>query len=99
MKSAPPETLIMRLARLTLWGHAGDTPDVIQLGPRTIPLPELAPMGSVAVRLQYMALKAGLQKLPEVVLHEAWNALNAVTKTLDPEAQRAAVPDVRQALR
>jgi len=35
----------------------------------------------------------------EVVLNEAWNALNAVTKTLDPEAQRAAVPDVRQALR
>jgi len=35
---------------------------------------------------------------PAVLTH-AWNALNAVTKTLDADAQRAAVPDVRQAVR
>ena len=50
---------------------AGETPDVIQLGPRTVSLPELGPMGSAAVKLQYVALRAGVQKLPEVVLHEA----------------------------
>merc|ERR1719495_189076 len=33
------------------------------------------------------------------VLKEAWNALNAVTKTLDAGAQMSHVPDVRQAVR
>ena len=28
-------------------------------------------MGSAAVKLQYVALRAGVQKLPEVVVHEA----------------------------
>ena len=35
----------------------------------------------------------------EGVLLEAWNALNAVTKTLDADAQRNHLHDVRQALR
>ena len=34
-----------------------------------------------------------------VVLSQAWNALNAVTKTLDTSDQMAHVPDVRQAVR
>jgi len=50
---------------------AGDVADVIQLGPKTFPLPELPPMGSVAVKLQYLVLKSGVQKLPEVAVHEA----------------------------
>ena len=35
----------------------------------------------------------------EGVLKEAWAALNSVTKTLDADAQRSHVQDVRQALR
>lgn len=35
----------------------------------------------------------------EVILQHAWNALAAVTKTMDPEDQMAHVSDVRQAVR
>jgi len=35
----------------------------------------------------------------ETVLAPAWNALNSVIKTLDADAQRNHVPDIRQALR
>ncbi len=35
----------------------------------------------------------------QVVLQQAWNALAAVTKTLDTNGQMAHVPDVRQAVR
>jgi hypothetical protein len=55
-------------------------PEVVQLGPQTISLPELPPLGSLEIKLQFLALKAGVLKLPDVILREAGmsNALDTL---------------------